>query len=289
MYMANAAELISTDATPGDMVPQPYTITAQRKDTYDTFTLDMVAGDGKPVMAFAPGQFNMLYAFGVGEVPISISGDPTTNDRLVQTVREVGSVTSALRRLRKGDTVGVRGPFGTAWPVKEAEGSDLVILAGGIGIAPLRPVIYSALKRRRKFGRFVIMYGSRTPHDLLYYRELQQWKARYDIEVEITVDRAIGPWRGNVGVVTTLIPRVKFDPLSAIVMVCGPEIMMRFGIMELRRANVPEDNIYISMERNMKCGCGLCGHCQCGPLFVCKDGPVFRYLQMKRLLNIREI
>jgi len=231
----------------------------------------------------------MLYLFGTGEVPISISGNPSEPEKLIHTIRAVGTVTQAMAKLKPGDIIGVRGPFGIGWPVEEAKGSDLVIIAGGIGLAPLRPVIYQALEKRNEFGRFVLLYGSRTPEDLLYRRELEKWRARLDVEVLVTVDRAMGDWRGNVGVVTKLISKAGFDPLHATAMVCGPEIMMRFTATELQNRGVPRENIYISMERNMRCGIGLCGHCQMGPTFICKNGPVYRYDYLKDMLTKREI
>ncbi|MCP4684235.1 MAG: Ni/Fe hydrogenase subunit gamma [bacterium] len=287
--MANASEILQPEALSNEMLPRLYTVNKLYKDTHDTFTMELVPADGGPSMSFLPGQFNMLYVFGVGEVPISISGDPDRAIPLVHTLREVGSVTSALRTLKAGDTVGVRGPYGTAWPVDQAVGHDLVLLAGGIGLAPLRPVLYSILFRRRKYGKVVLLFGTRSPGDILYKKELQKWRSRFDLDIHITVDRAIRPWRGNVGVVTSLIPRASFDPMHTTAMICGPEIMMRFSIMELTKRGVPEDHIWVSMERNMKCGCGFCGHCQCGPLFVCKDGPVFVYPRIKDLMNKYEI
>jgi NAD(P)H-flavin reductase len=287
--MANASELIQPETLSNEMLPRLYTVNKIYRDTHDTFTMELVPSDGGPSMSFLPGQFNMLYVFGVGEVPISISGDPDRAIPLVHTMREVGSVTSALRTLRAGDTVGVRGPYGTAWPVTEATGQDLVLLAGGIGLAPLRPVLYSILFRRRQYGQVVLLFGTRSPGDILFKKELQKWRSRFDLDIHITVDRAIRPWRGNVGVVTSLIPRASFDPMHTTAMICGPEIMMRFSIMELVKRGVPEDHIWVSMERNMKCGCGFCGHCQCGPLFVCKDGPVFVYPRVKDLMNKYEI
>ena len=272
-----------------EMAPCTYTVNRFINDTHDTFTIELMPGEGTEPMTFLPGQFNMLYAHGVGEIPISISGDPDRSVPLVHTLREVGTVTRALRALRPGDTIGVRGPYGTDWPVNEAEGHDLVLIAGGIGLAPIRPVLYSTLYRRRKFGKVVLLYGTRSPEDILYKKELQKWRSRFDLDIHITVDRAIGPWRGNVGVVTTLIPKASFDPMHTTAMICGPEIMMRYCIIELLKRGVREENIIVSMERNMKCGCGFCGHCQMGPYFVCKDGPVFRYPQIKDLMNIYEI
>ncbi len=272
-----------------EMTPRLHTVQSLTHETRDTFTIELTPTDGGKPNRFAPGQFNMLYAFGVGEVPISISGDPDKPDRLIHTIREVGTVTKALAHLRVGSTIGVRGPYGTPWPIDKAKGNDLVIIAGGIGLAPLRPVLYSILSDRRKYGQVVLLYGTRSPSELLFRKELQKWRARFDLEVKITVDRAVDPWQGNVGVVTTLIPRVSFDPDQTTAMLCGPEVMMRFSIMELRKSGIPEENLFVSMERNMKCGCGLCGHCQCGPLFVCQDGPVFPYPQVKKLMNIREM
>lgn len=282
-------DITASAVTGNEMLPQLYRLNRTTKDTHDTFTIHIAPADGSKPMVFLPGQFNMLYAFGVGEVPISICGDPGENDELVHTLREVGAVTSAIRALKPGDTIGVRGPYGTAWPEEEAFGDDLVIVAGGIGLAPLRPVIYYILSNRRKFGRVILFYGTRSPEDLLYKKELQKWRSRFDMETEITVDRAVGPWRGNVGVVTTLIPRGGFDPRQTTAMICGPEIMMRYSIHALQAQGVAEDKIFVSMERNMKCGCGFCGHCQCGPLFICKDGAVFKYPQVKKLMGTYEI
>lgn len=246
-------------------------------ETADTFTLQLQPFDKPSHVNFKPGQFNMLYVFGVGEIPISISGDPATPGTLLHTTRVVGAVTRAMRQLKPGALIGVRGPFGTSWPVDESEGADIVIVAGGIGLAPLRPALYRILARRDLYGRVVLLYGARTPADILYRRELEQWRARFDLEVYATVDRAMSGWRGNVGVVTTLIPRAPFDPSSAVAFVCGPEVMMRFTVDELLKRGVQPASIYLSLERNMKCGTGLCGHCQLGPVFVCKDGPVLPY------------
>jgi len=275
--------------TPHPMLPHPYRVQRVRRETPDTFTLALEPESGRRELAFAPGQFNMLYAFGVGEVPISISGDPAKPAVLVHTTREVGTVTRAMRKLKPLDSLGVRGPFGTRWPVTPARGADVVIVAGGIGLAPLRPALYQILAARKHYGKVVLLYGTRTPADILFRRELQQWHSRFDLEVHVTVDRAMSNWRGNVGVVTSLVARAPFDPYSTLAMVCGPEIMMRFTVQELERRNVAVENIYLSMERNMKCAVGWCGHCQFGPTFICKDGPVFRYDRIQALLAIREI
>jgi NAD(P)H-flavin reductase len=274
------------------MRPQPCRIRHVRAETDDTFTVELTPASGANLMAFAPGQFNMVYVPGCGEIPISISGDPANQGRLLHTTRAVGSVTNAMRQLSEGDLVGVRGPYGTGWPVDDAAaagGQDVVIIAGGIGLAPLRPALYRLLAERERYGKIVLLYGTRTPADLLYRRELEVWKARLDLDVVVTVDRAVGRWHGNVGVVTTLIPKALFNRLHTIAMICGPEVMMRFAAMTLEERGVPAASIYVSMERSMKCGIGLCGHCQCGSKFVCKDGPVFRYDRVKHLLTTREV
>ncbi|MDQ7051529.1 MAG: FAD/NAD(P)-binding protein [candidate division KSB1 bacterium] len=275
--------------TADPMIPEPFRVVQRKPETEDTFTLVLERAQSDRPFEFQPGQFNMLYVFGVGEVPISISGDPAQPQRLVHTIRAVGTVTRAMQKLRKGAIVGVRGPFGRGWPVLEAQQQDVVIVAGGIGLAPLRPALYHILRHRDAYGRVVLLYGARTPEDILYIKELEKWRGRFDLEVKVTVDRALGDWHGHVGVVTQLIPKTSFDPQNAIAMICGPEIMMRFTIYELQRSGMPNDRIYVSMERNMKCAIGFCGHCQYGPKFICKDGPVFRYTEIENLFGIREI
>jgi NAD(P)H-flavin reductase len=271
------------------MVPEPWRIQRVRRETHDTFTLEMKPADGRRELPFSPGQFNMLYVFGVGEVPISISGDPGRTETMVHTTRAVGFVTQAMARLRRGGVLGLRGPFGSPWPVDDFEGSDLVVVAGGIGLAPLRSALYRVLARRGDYGRVVLLYGARTPSDILYLKELEEWRGRFDLEVQVTVDRAEGVWNGNVGVVTQLISRASFDAASTVAMVCGPEIMMRFTVAELAKRGVSAGNIFISIERNMKCAVGFCGHCQFGPTFICKDGPVFRYNRVEPFLRLREV
>jgi len=271
------------------MIPKPFRIHRMLKETHDTYTLELESTNGADGFPFSAGQFNMLYVFGVGEVPISISGDPSIPKMLRHTTRSVGAVTKAILKLRSGDVLGVRGPFGNHWPVSEAVGNDVVIVAGGIGLAPLRPVLYSFISHRDKYGKIILLYGARKPEDLLYKKELEQWRGRFDLEVKVIVDSASGNWRGNVGVVTTLIPRIQFDPLHTVAMICGPEVMMRYTLKELQSSGIKNENIFVSMERNMKCGICLCGHCQFGPKFVCKDGPVFCYDHIKELFGKREI
>ena len=276
-------------ASPADpMRPVPFVVERTQRETADTFTLELVPREGNG-LAFGPGQFNMLYVFGIGEVPISISGDPAFPQRLVHTTRVVGAVTRGMGTLKRGEVLGVRGPFGTRWPVEEAEGCDVVVVAGGIGLAPLRPALYEILAHRERYGRVVLLYGARTPDDILYRRLLREWRGDFDLDVHVTVDRATGEWRGNVGVVTTLIPRVPFDPTNAVAMVCGPETMMRFTVLELERRGVSASRVWLSLERNMKCGVGLCGHCQCGARFICRDGPVFPCADVWDLMSRREL
>jgi NAD(P)H-flavin reductase len=271
------------------MLPTLYRIQRVKQETDDTFTLELLPESAGQGYSFAPGQFNMLYVFGVGEVPISISSDPDDAPLLKHTTRVVGTVTKAMRQLKRGDAIGIRGPFGTHWPVEEAAGRDVVIVAGGIGLAPLRPALYRLLAEREKYHKIVLLYGTRTPEDILYRQELEQWRGKFDLEIQVTVDRAASSWRGNVGVVTTMIPRAPFDPSNTLAMICGPEIMMRFTMLELRKRGVPEQRIYLSAERNMKCGIGFCGHCQLGPVFVCRHGPVFVYGQIAAILGKSEI
>ena len=271
------------------MLTQPYLVQEVGKETSDTFTLKLAPEDGQNGSSFQPGQFSMLWVFGVGELPISISGDPAERDRLVYTVRSVGQATNALVTRSVGTAVGVRGPFGNGWPVEAARGRDVIVVAGGIGLAPLRPVIYEVLNHREDYGRLVVLYGARSPHDLLYRKELAAWARHRETQVLVTVDYGGMSWRGHVGVVTTLFKYARLKPSNSVAMVCGPEIMMRFVTRELESHGLSRNDIYLSMERNMKCAVGFCGHCQFGPYFVCKDGPVFTYEQMRPLLEKYEL
>lgn len=279
-------DLVQPIAAADPMVPRVVRVRRRRRDAPEVTTLEIdLAAD----FDFLPGQFNMLTAFGVGEAAISISGDPVERNRLVHTIRAVGPVSTALTRLQPGQPLGLRGPFGLGWPMAAAAGQDVVVLAGGLGLAPLRPVIYRLLAERDRFGKVVLLYGTRSPGDILYHRQIESWRRRLDATVEVTVDHAGGDWHGHVGVVTTLVRRADFDPANAIAMICGPEVMMRFGAAALRDAGLPETAIYLSMERNMKCAVGVCGHCQFGPVFVCRDGPVFPYGTLRPLLAMKEI
>lgn len=268
------------------MAPRVARVRASKRESASVWTLEIEDAAAPPATA---GQFNMLTAFGVGETAISLSGDPADRSRLMHTIRVVGPVSGALAALREGEPIGVRGPFGAGWPLEAAEGRDVVILAGGLGLAPLRPALYRLMAERERYGRIVLYYGARSPEDILFGEELSAWAARGGVEVEITVDYAEPGWHGHVGVVPHLLDHVVLAPERCIAFVCGPEIMMRFSIAALRHAGLGDEAIHLSMERNMKCAIGLCGHCQFGPVFVCRDGPVFSHDRVAHLLTRKEI
>jgi len=271
------------------MLPQPYVVKRVEKETPDTFSLVVHPYEEVSGTVFRPGQFSMVSVFGVGELPISISGDPLEQKDLVYTVRSVGKATHALVSRKTGEEVGVRGPFGRGWPLDAAQGKDVVVVAGGIGLAPLRPVIYEVLQRRDLYGRLVVLYGARSPREVLYRRELKAWALQHETQFLTTVDYGGLNWHGHVGVVTTLFKYARLQPSRAVAMICGPEIMMRFVTRDLEAQGMRRQDIYVSMERNMKCGVGFCGHCQYGPYFFCKDGPVFRYEHIRPLLDKYEL
>lgn len=270
----------------GPMVPLPYRVLTRHQELADTVTI-RIAPVEERLYDPLPGQFEMLWAFGVGEVPISISG-VDEGGVLEHTIRSVGAVTEKLCQSRVGDIIGVRGPFGVGWNLDRATGQDLLIVAGGLGLAPLRPAMLEALAHRHRFGRLALIVGARDPDSLLFVEELEGWRGRFDTDVEVTVDAAPPSWRGDVGVVTKLMARtpVEFPKTTAIV--CGPEVMMRFAALNLTDRGVPPGQIYLSMERNMRCAIGHCGHCQFGPEFICKDGPVFPWTRIEKLMLARE-
>lgn len=271
------------------MMPDPFVVTQVFKETPDTYGLVLEPENGNDHSAFHPGQFSMLWVFGVGELPISISGDPADQAHLTYTVRAVGKATSALVSSKPGDSIGVRGPFGQAWPMEAARGKDVIVVAGGIGLAPLRPVIYEVLNHRKDYGRLILLYGARSSRDVLYRKELAAWARQPDTQVLTTVDYGGLSWKGHVGVVTTLFKFAKLRPAQSVAMICGPEVMMRFVTRELEAHGIARNDIYLSMERNMKCAVGFCGHCQYGPHFICKDGPVFSYERLRPLLEKYEL
>lgn len=280
-----------TDLTP--MTPRFLRVDRSVRETANVVTIEVpLAHQEHPATQparFQPGQFNMLYAFGVGEVPISMSGDPAETDRIVHTIRVVGPVSDALAALQPNESVGVRGPFGSSWPVDEAAGSDVLVIAGGLGLAPLRPALYHFIRARERYGRVALLYGARHPDDLLFREQLDTWRRLPELQVRVTVDHAGPDWIGDVGVVTKLLPKIRFDPLDTVVMICGPEVMMRMTALALEDVGVAPERIFVSLERNMKCAVGWCGRCQFGPHFICRDGPVFRFDRIRDILNVREI
>lgn len=243
----------------------------------DTYRLRLVDEDVRRGFRFAAGQFNMVYLFGVGEVAISIVSDPDAPESLDHTIRVVGRVTKSIARLEPGDVLGIRGPFGQGWPLEEAQGKDVVIVTGGLGCAPVVGAIEYIFRRRDRYGAVTILHGVKTPHDLLYRERFDAWRRHPDTTVLLTSDQPDKTWRYHVGVVTELFEQVAVDPARAMVLMCGPEIMMRLGVPILMARGVPPEAVYVSLERHMECGIGLCGHCQLGPYFLCKDGPVMRY------------
>jgi len=277
-------------ATPpgATMAPRPFTVAEARRDTRDTVTLLLRAQQGGP-LEFRPGQFTMLTAFGVGEVPISVSGDPRDPEVLQHTIRDVGSVSHALAESAPGSVVGVRGPFGHGWEVADARGGDLVIAAGGIGLAPLRPAVLEVCSDRSAYRRVTLLYGARSPEEMLFLDELREWADRFSIDVHVTVDVARYAWRGRIGLITQLVDLAHFDPARTTVLACGPEVMMRHTARRFVDREVPTSAIRLSMERNMQCGIGLCGHCQLRELFVCADGPVFGYDRLEALMARAEV
>lgn len=274
--------------TATEMLPRRYRVSSTRRDTRDTHTLDLAPLDGRP-LAFVPGQFAMLLAFGVGEVPISICGDPARPEMLQHTIRDVGSVSHALATAAPGDVLGVRGAYGVGWEVERGRGGDVVIVAGGIGLAPLRAAIFQVVATREDYGRVLLLYGARNPEEILYAEEQRVWAERHGIDVEVIVDSGRYGWRGRVGLVTQLIERATFEAENALALVCGPEVMMRHSARALVDRGLAPERVRLSMERNMKCGVGLCGHCQLRELFCCLDGPVLGYDRLAALMARAEL
>lgn len=271
------------------LIPFEATIKWIKKETRDTSTyaLKINSKEIQRSYRFRPGQFNMLYIPGVGESPISISSSPSDKE-LTHTIRVAGDVTTSISKLKPGDTILMRGPFGSSWPIEEVEESSLMVIAGGLGIAPLRSVLREIIKRRFKKKGF-ILYGAKTPKDIIFRDEFPRYRDGFD--VFLTVDKADPEeyWKGNIGKVTDLFDKLNFDPLNTVVFICGPEIMMQSCIKELIIRGVAGEKIFLSMERNMNCGVGICGHCMFGPKFICKDGPVFRFSEIEEFLGVKEI
>ena len=231
-----------------------------------------------------PGQFVEVSAFGMGEAPISITSSPSrSNGSFELCIRRVGDLTNVLHSLKPGSTVGIRGPFGHGFPIKRFRGKDLLFVIGGLGLAPARSLINQVLDERGNYGRVIILYGARHPSELLFTDELAEWGKRDDVELDLTVDRADEKWKGNVGVITTLIPKVQVSTANTIVVTVGPPVMYRFVLVEVLGKGIREGNIWLSLERRMKCGVGKCGHCQIHHLYACQDGPCFSYALIKHL------
>jgi NAD(P)H-flavin reductase len=280
---------ITSQAPGSPLVPRPFRVLAARAESADTTTVTMEPADGVP-LGFAAGQFTMLGTFGGPEAPISVTSSPVTAGPVEQTIRDMGGVTHALATAAPGDVLTVRGPYGTGWNITDGSGGDLVIVAGGIGLAPLRSALLQALADRAAYRRVVLLYGARSPAEQVFRDDLARWgEGEGDIALDVTVDKAGPDWRGRVGLVTGLIPAARFDPAATLALVCGPEVMMRFVAAALIDAGVPAGRIRVSLERSMKCGIGLCGHCQLRELFICTDGPVLPYDQVAGLMATREL
>ncbi len=260
---------------------RPATVTQVRPltDKERLFDLELAGGS----LGHAPGQFVEVSLPGYGEAPISVTSSPTALGRFQLCVRSVGDLTGALHRLGPGASVGIRGPFGRGFPVDRMRGRDALFVAGGLGLAPLRSLIHYALDRRQEFGHLTILIGARTPGELLFCDEFTSWERRHDVDVHVTVDRAAEGWSGHVGVITTLFPKVQLDPKTTVVVIVGPPVMYRFALAETFAKGVPGDQVYVSLERRMKCGVGKCGHCQMNGVYVCQKGPVFSYAEIAGL------
>lgn len=274
---------------PTAMAPVVYRVRTRQEENADSVTL-CLEPEGAALAVPQPGEFNMLYAFGVGEVAISVSGDPSCIDGTVtHTIRSVGAVSAALCAAEPGDRLGVRGPFGTTWGLADAVGRDLVIVAGGVGLAPLRPVVLGALAQREHYGRVVLIAGARAERDFLYAGQLIDWEGDPRLEVHLTVDVPLQGWPGETGFVTEPLRRLNLKPAKTTAFLCGPEPMMHFAAQAFLEKGIAAQDIRVSLERNMQCGIGWCGHCQLGPLLVCRDGPVVGYDVARPLMEVEEL
>lgn len=273
------------------LIPQPAEIVEKRREAEGIYTVRvrLAAEEARRAYRFLPGQFNMLYAFGAGDVPMSIVSDPEDGDVIGHTLRAVGPVTNALAALKEGDVLGMRGPFGSCWPLDEAKGKDILIVTGGLGCAPTLGALHYLFRRREDYGAIKIVHGVKAAKDLILHRQFEEWRRAPNTEVHLTADRSGGRWKHKVGLVPHLLAEVAFDPAKTLVMMCGPEVMMRLAIKQLIYKGLPAARIYLSLERNMKCALGFCGHCQFGPQFICKDGPVLRYDRIHGIFNLKEV
>ncbi len=262
-------------------LPQPARIVDVRQITAMEKLFRLELPDGLS-LGHEPGQFVEVSVLGVGEAPISISSSPSrSNGTFEVCVRRAGDLTGVLHHLQAGQTIGVRGPFGRGFPIEHFRGKDILFAPGGLGLAPLRSLINQVLDERGKYGRVIILYGAKHPSELLFKDELAEWAARGDVDLRLTVDRPDADWKGHVGVITTLFPQVQVYARNTVAVTCGPPVMYRFVLMELLGKGIPEGNIFLSLERRMKCGVGKCGHCQINHIYTCRSGPVFAYAEIK--------
>ncbi len=268
-------------------LPKTAKITQHTQESRTIFTLETQFTKDTPHDSFYPGQFNMLYLYGIGEVAISIASDPAHKTHLKHTIRAVGRVTRALQNLREGDEIGIRGPYGNGWPLSDIQGKNLIIVTGGLGCAPTVSMINYILARREQYGEITILQGVKHSEDLIFRKQYALWQASPNTSVHIAADVAGPKWPWAVGYVTDMIQSLHLHPEETIALMCGPEMMMHAAVKALTMKGLPETAIYLSMERNMACGIGLCGHCQYGGLFVCKDGPIFAYPKIKALFSVK--
>ncbi|GAB89165.1 FAD/NAD(P)-binding protein [Gordonia rhizosphera] len=276
-------------ATTGTMVPTRYRVRERIVEAADCASLTLEPVD-RALAPFRPGQFMMLYAFGIGEIAVSCSGDPgAAGGAAMHTIRGVGAVSTALRDATPGTVIGMRGPFGTDWNLADCAERDLLIVAGGVGLAAVRAAVVAAVGRRDRYRRIVLVVGARTPAQILYGRELDMWATDFGVEVELTIDRPAVGWTGSVGFVTDPLRRLALDADATSALLCGPEPMMRFAARVLLEKGIRPDDVRVSLERNMQCGIGHCGHCQLGELLLCRDGPVVPYSVARPLLGVGEL
>jgi NAD(P)H-flavin reductase len=259
----------------------------QESPTIFSFSLRLTDPAAERTYRFSPGQFNMLYLYGCGEIPISIVSDPDRPERLVHTLRDVGAVSHGFSRLRPGERIGLRGPYGNGWPLDLARAHDIMLVTGGLGCAPVISVINYILRRRQEYGRVIILQGVKHSDDLIWREQYDEWARQEDIQVLLAADVAREDWHGLTGPITVLIEHAHFDPRRTLAMLCGPERMMSACTRLLSRRGLPEAAIWVSLERNMQCAVGQCGHCQFGARFVCRDGPVFNYAAVRELLAVK--
>lgn len=278
---------MNASAMPQTRQPLEAIVVERTQESPTIFTLQLRLSDAAAQAAyrFAPGQFNMLYLHGVGEVAISIMSDPEDRSGIGHTIRAVGRVTQGLAALKPGDSIGLRGPFGRGWPLQEMEGRDVVLVTGGLGCAPVVSVIHYVLKRRQRYGKLVIIQGVKHADDLIWRDQYTRWTTLPDTQVLLAANECAALWPWHIGCVTELFGRARFNPEHAVVMMCGPEGMMRAAAENALQYGLPESSLYLSMERNMQCAVGRCGHCQLGGAFVCRDGPVFNWGEVKFLLE----